>query len=391
MTHYRAPGGPGVAFRHAALSGLSDLAVLRFPARQADRLGRDARGGAGADAPRAVGVDRRRRRHDHAAAPGARRATRRCAAAPFTPAGSKTGYRAENRPPRHEGGKPMTSRYSYGGDEHIFVECDEEMSLEAFFKTLSVTKAVRAAQHQGRHRDLPGQRLFPDQVRPRRDQARRSARGDQADRGRGGERSRQALDAHHRNSCALQRSLDARDLDALPRPPPGAGDDRHRIHRRDQPSRRRRGLRQSAFRRALVRLDGRLRRRPAVSLSDGRARAADPIAEISAAAHRYAEAHHRPRRLLRLHLFGARRRRLSDVRHHADADLRSQSTDQAICATSCACSIPATSSNGGRSSGAEYDAIVADVEAGQVRAENGERRLSRSTPSMPTSTEPTPS
>jgi urea carboxylase len=43
----------------------------------------------------------------------------------------------------------MTSRYSYGGDEHIFVECDEAMSLEAFFKSLSVTKAVRAAQIRG--------------------------------------------------------------------------------------------------------------------------------------------------------------------------------------------------------------------------------------------------
>ena len=31
----------------------------------------------------------------------------------------------------------MKTRYSYGGDEHIFVECDEEMSLEAFFKSLS--------------------------------------------------------------------------------------------------------------------------------------------------------------------------------------------------------------------------------------------------------------
>jgi urea carboxylase len=43
----------------------------------------------------------------------------------------------------------MASRYSYGGDEHIFVECDEEMSLEAFFKSLSVTKAVKAAQIRG--------------------------------------------------------------------------------------------------------------------------------------------------------------------------------------------------------------------------------------------------
>ncbi len=43
----------------------------------------------------------------------------------------------------------MTSRYSFGGDEHIFVECDEAMSLEAFFKSLSITTAVREAQIKG--------------------------------------------------------------------------------------------------------------------------------------------------------------------------------------------------------------------------------------------------
>jgi len=41
------------------------------------------------------------------------------------------------------------SRYSYGGDEHIFVEVDEEMSLEAFFKSLSMTKAVRESAIRG--------------------------------------------------------------------------------------------------------------------------------------------------------------------------------------------------------------------------------------------------
>ena len=97
---------------------------------------------------------------------------------------------------------------------------------------------------------------------------------------------------------------------------------------RDQSSRRRRRLHQGPFRRALVRLDGRLRRGLALPLPDGRSQAANPVAEISAAAHRYAEADRRSWRLLRLHLFGARRRRLPDVRHHADADLRSQSEDQ---------------------------------------------------------------
>jgi hypothetical protein len=58
-------------------------------------------------------------------------------------------------------------------------------------------------------------------------------------------------------------------------------------------------------------------------------RPADPGAEVPAPAHGYAEAHRRPRRLLLVHLFGARRRRLPDVRHHADADLRSRPEDQA--------------------------------------------------------------
>ncbi len=26
----------------------------------------------------------------------------------------------------------MANRYSFGGDEHLFVECSEEMSMEAF-------------------------------------------------------------------------------------------------------------------------------------------------------------------------------------------------------------------------------------------------------------------
>ena len=43
----------------------------------------------------------------------------------------------------------MTTRYSFGGDEHIFVEVSEEMSLEAFFKSLSMTNAVRDSKIKG--------------------------------------------------------------------------------------------------------------------------------------------------------------------------------------------------------------------------------------------------
>src|SRR6202158_3096292 len=73
---------------------------------------------------------------------------------------------------RHDGEKqPMNSRYSFGGDEHIFVECDEAMSLEAFFKSLSITKAVRAAQIRGVTEICPANASFqvkfaPDVIKP---------------------------------------------------------------------------------------------------------------------------------------------------------------------------------------------------------------------------------
>ena len=43
----------------------------------------------------------------------------------------------------------METRYSFGGDDHVFVEIDEEMSLDAFFKSLSMTSAVRESRIKG--------------------------------------------------------------------------------------------------------------------------------------------------------------------------------------------------------------------------------------------------
>lgn len=43
----------------------------------------------------------------------------------------------------------MKTRYTYGGDEHIYVEMDDEMSLDAFFKSLSMSNAVREAKIPG--------------------------------------------------------------------------------------------------------------------------------------------------------------------------------------------------------------------------------------------------
>jgi urea carboxylase len=65
----------------------------------------------------------------------------------------------------------MKTRYSFGGDEHVFVEIDEEMSLEAFFKSLSMTNAVRDAQIRGVTEICPANASFqikfdPDVIAP---------------------------------------------------------------------------------------------------------------------------------------------------------------------------------------------------------------------------------
>lgn len=65
----------------------------------------------------------------------------------------------------------MKTRYSYGGDEHIFVECDDEMSLEAFFKGMSITNALRQARINGVTEICPANagfqvRFDPDVVAP---------------------------------------------------------------------------------------------------------------------------------------------------------------------------------------------------------------------------------
>ncbi len=65
----------------------------------------------------------------------------------------------------------MKTRYSYGGDEHIFVEIDEEMSLDAFFKSLFITNAVRDAKIKGVTEICPANasmqiKFDPDVIKP---------------------------------------------------------------------------------------------------------------------------------------------------------------------------------------------------------------------------------
>src|SRR3979490_3535465 len=65
----------------------------------------------------------------------------------------------------------MKTRYSFGGDEHIFAEIDESMSLEAFFKSRSMTRAVRESRIAGVTEICPANASFqikfdPDVIKP---------------------------------------------------------------------------------------------------------------------------------------------------------------------------------------------------------------------------------
>lgn len=65
----------------------------------------------------------------------------------------------------------MSVRYSFGGDEHLFVECSDEMSLDAFFKSLSMAKGVRESGIRGVTEICPANASFqikfdPDIIKP---------------------------------------------------------------------------------------------------------------------------------------------------------------------------------------------------------------------------------
>ncbi|SCB13253.1 5-oxoprolinase subunit B family protein [Rhizobium multihospitium] len=65
----------------------------------------------------------------------------------------------------------MPARFTFGGDEHLFVECSDEMSLEAFFKSLSMAKGVRESAIKGVTEICPANASFqikfdPDVIKP---------------------------------------------------------------------------------------------------------------------------------------------------------------------------------------------------------------------------------
>ena len=65
----------------------------------------------------------------------------------------------------------MKTRYTHGGDEHIFVEIDEEMSLDAFFKSLTLASSLREKNIAGVTEICPANASFqvifnPDEISP---------------------------------------------------------------------------------------------------------------------------------------------------------------------------------------------------------------------------------
>jgi urea carboxylase len=62
-------------------------------------------------------------------------------------------------------------RYTFGGDEHLFVECSDEMSLDAFFNSMSMTSGIRQAGIKGITEICPANASFqvkfdPDIIHP---------------------------------------------------------------------------------------------------------------------------------------------------------------------------------------------------------------------------------
>jgi urea carboxylase len=65
----------------------------------------------------------------------------------------------------------MQTRYTFGGDEHLFVEMDESMSLRAFFSALGICRAVRESRIAGVTEICPANaslliRFDPDVISP---------------------------------------------------------------------------------------------------------------------------------------------------------------------------------------------------------------------------------
>ena len=246
------------ARRHVARARRRGAAVLRLAAGKLIVWGPDRDDVSRAGAAGAAGVARRRGQDDGADARAA----------------AGRGLVRPGRVPHDDvGGVAVMSRYSWGADEHLFVELAEEMSLQANFRAMAIATKLRERRPDGLLDICPANasyqvRFDPDVLAPA--DLESLLRGDR----RGGRRRARVLarDAGRRGAGALRRPVDQRDADEVPRPPPGAGLDRPRVRGEDQRLLRQGRVHRRARGRAVVRLDGRVRRRAAVPLPDGPAR-----------------------------------------------------------------------------------------------------------------------
>ncbi len=240
----------------------------------------------------------------------------------------------------------MTDRYSFGGDEHVFVEVDEEMSLRGLLQEpVDDQRRARLARSRASPRSArPTPRSRSSSI-PDRDQPRRHAgRAEAAWRRRAEKAESRAQDADHRDPGLLPRSR-------------GRTETLMRFRERHQDPKAT-DIEYAARINNLDGVDGFIKAHSGspwfVSMVGFVAGLPFLYQMVDRKRQIEVPKYLRPRtdtpkltvglrRLLRLHLFGARRRRLPDVRHHADADLRPQPGDQLSARLHGASSGPATS------------------------------------------------
>ena len=214
-------------------------------------------------------------------------------------------------------------RYSFGADEHVFAEIDEEMSLEAFFKGMAICKELEKRRIPGVSEICPSNasylvRFDPDVIHP--DKMMATLKEIEAQIG----------------DAEIELPTRIVELPVLYNDP-WTNETGQRFRERHQDpnstdieySARINGYKSiddfiAAHSGApwFVSMVGFVAGLPWLYQIVERSKQIE-APKYLAAAHRHAEADHRPWRLFHRDLFGARRRRLSDVRHHAGADLRS--------------------------------------------------------------------
>jgi urea carboxylase len=216
----------------------------------------------------------------------------------------------------------MSARYTFGGDEFIFVEISEDMSLDAFFKGTAITRELQRRNVAGVTEICPANasyqvRYDPDVIAP--EMLLSLLKEIEAEVG----------------DAPLELATRIVEVPVLYNDP-WTHETLMRFRERHQdPSST--DLEYAARINGLSSVDAFIAAHSgapwfvsmvgfvaglALHVPDGRTITATRSAEVPASAYRHPQTHGRPRRLFRLHLLGTWRGRLSDVRRDARPDLR---------------------------------------------------------------------